>query len=138
MRAHAELAATTRPLTSAHRIGILAARAVPGTFKPGTRGENYNLEDVLEMWKDRDNPACTELPQDELWHVPLAPAEDILSWLGRVGLLQEEEEDPYMDDTGVPRGDSLLEDEFDLDGDADAVSLAPTEPQGAVMSDDVL
>ena len=46
----------------------------PGTFKPGIKNrENYDLEDVLEMWEGRDNPACMQLPQDQLWQVPLAP-----------------------------------------------------------------
>ena len=35
------------------------------------------------------------------------------------------------------RGDSLLEDEFDLDEDGDAV-LGVSEPEGAMMSDDVM
>ena len=41
----------------------------PGSFKPGTRGENQDLDQVLEDWKDRDNPACMQLAQDELWQV---------------------------------------------------------------------
>jgi hypothetical protein len=41
----------------------------PGTFKPGTRGENQDLDAVLEAWKDRENPACMQLPQDALWQV---------------------------------------------------------------------
>ena len=41
----------------------------PGSFKPGTRGENQDLDKVLEDWKDRDNPACMQLAQDELWQV---------------------------------------------------------------------
>ena len=41
----------------------------PGSFKPGTRGENYDLDVVLEMWEGRDNPSCMELPQDQLWQV---------------------------------------------------------------------
>ena len=90
----------------------------PGTFKPGTRGENQDLAEVLEMWKDRENPACMELPQDQLWQVPLAPPEDILSWLNRIGLLAEEDETLEEEKT---RGDSLLEDEFDLDDDAQAL-----------------
>ena len=110
--------------------------ADPGTFKPGKRGENYNLEDVLEMWEGRENPACTILPQDQLWQVPLAPPEDILSWLSRINLLDEEDEEGGEE--GAPRGDSLLEDEFDLDEDADATVLGATEPEGAMMSDDIL
>ena len=41
----------------------------PGSFKPGTRGENQDLDVVLEQWKDRENPACVQLPQDALWQV---------------------------------------------------------------------
>jgi hypothetical protein len=89
----------------------------PGTFKPGMRGENHDLEDVLAMWEGRDNPACMELPQDQLWQVPLAPAEDILSWLGRIGLL-EKDEDSAEEEESFNRGDSLLDEEFDLDEDA--------------------
>jgi hypothetical protein len=63
----------------------------PGTFKPGKREENYPLDKVFELWKDRENPAAIELRTDELWAVPLAPPEDILGWLERIGLLQDEE-----------------------------------------------
>ena len=76
----------------------------------------------------------TFLPQDQLWQVPLAPPEDILSWLSRIGLLQTDEPE---DGDQAPRGDSLLEDEFDLDEDGDAV-LGVSEPEGAMMSDDVM
>ena len=86
----------------------------PGSFKPGLRGENYDLEDVLEMWEGRDNPACMELPQDQLWQVPLAPPEDILSWLSRIGLLDNGEAG-QDDEENLGRGDSLLDDTFDLD-----------------------
>ena len=86
----------------------------PGTFKPGQRGENADLDEVLEEWKDKENPACMELPQDQLWQVPLAPPEDILSWLKRIGLLEEEETGQEEDEI-LGRGDSLLDDEFDLD-----------------------
>ena len=109
-------------------------RAVPGTFKPGKRKENYPLDDVLEMWEGRENPAATFLPQDQLWQVPLAPPEDILSWLSRIGLLQTDEPE---DGDQAPRGDSLLEDEFDLDEDGDAV-LGVSEPEGARRSEDVM
>jgi len=85
----------------------------PGTFKPGTRGENYDFDTVLEMWDGKDNPACTELPQDQLWQVPLAPPEDILSWLSRIGLLEEEE--TREEEEVTARGDSLLDDEYDLE-----------------------
>ena len=89
----------------------------PGSFKPGTRGENQNLDEVLAEWEGRDNPACMQLPQDQLWQVPLAPPEDILSWLKRIGLL--EEEDALQDEEEMlGRGDSLLDDEFDLDEEA--------------------
>jgi hypothetical protein len=63
----------------------------PGTMKPGKRRENYELDEVLEAWEGRDNPACLELPQDVLFQVPMAPPEDILSWLERIGLLDDEE-----------------------------------------------
>ena len=89
----------------------------PGTFKPGKRGENQDLEDVLKMWEGRDNPACMELPQDQLWQVPLAPAEDILSWLSRIGLLEDDSQAEEEEEERT-RGDSLLDDEFDLNDDA--------------------
>ena len=79
-------------------------------------GENYDLDVVLEMWKDKENPACMELPQDELWQVPLAPPEDILSSARRIGLLEEEEAEDGEEISS--RGDSLLDDEFDLDDDS--------------------
>lgn len=88
--------------------------AFPGSFKPGLAGENYDLDVVLEMWEGRENPACMQLPQDQLWQVPNAPPEDILSWLGRIGLL-EEEETGKDEEEPLERGDSLLDDEFDLD-----------------------
>ena len=88
------------------------------------------------MWEGRDNPACTILPSDELWHVPLGPPEDILSWLQRINLLESSE---MVDgEEAAPRGDSLLEDEFDLDEDANAGVMGANEPEGVVMSDDVL
>ena len=49
--------------------------------------------------------------------VPLAPPEDILSWLTRIGLL-EVEDGVAEEDDGFGAADSLLEDEFDLDDDA--------------------
>ena len=86
----------------------------PGTFKPGTaRGENHNLESVLAIWEGKENPACMELPQDQLWQVPLAPPEDILSWLKRINLLEEDA--AYQEEENLGRSDSLLDDEFDLD-----------------------
>ena len=87
----------------------------PGTFKPGKRMENYDLDAVLEIWEGRDNPACLELPQDMQWQVPLGPPEDILSWLSRIGMLEEEVEVEEADVPVTQRGDSLLDDEFDLD-----------------------
>ena len=96
----------------------------PGTFKPGTRGENQDLEQVLKDWEGRDNPACMELPQDELWQVPLAPPEDILSWLSRVGLLAEEETAAGDDEESFgSKGDSLLDDEFDLSDEVSGSGL---------------
>lgn len=89
----------------------------PGSFKPGTRRENRDLDDVLAEWEGKENPACMEMPQDQLWQVPLAPPEDILSWLQRIGLLEDDEAAGEEADF-VGRGDSLLEDEFDLDEDA--------------------
>ena len=50
--------------------------------------------------------------------VPLAPPEDILSWLKRIGLLEEEKVEE--EEEALSRGDSLLDDEFDLD-DEEAV-----------------
>lgn len=88
------------------------------------------------MWEGRDNPACTILPQDQLWQVPLGPPEDILSWLTRIGLLQDDEAEESED--GATRGESLLEDEFDLDEDAAPTVVGGTDERGAVMSDDML
>ena len=61
----------------------------PGTLKPGTLKENIDLDEAFEMWEGRENANMMELPQDELWQVPMPPPEDILSWLNRIGLLQE-------------------------------------------------
>jgi hypothetical protein len=85
----------------------------PGSFKPGTRKENYDIDTVFEMWEGKDNPAAMELPQDQLWEVPLAPPEDILSWLKRIKLMDEEDEASEEEEDF--RTDSLLDDEFDLD-----------------------
>ena len=117
------------------RLCLGSRTSDPGTFKPGKRSENCDLEDVLKDWEGRDNPSATFLPQDQLWQVPLAPPEDILSWLSRIGLLEEEEEDG---EESMPQGDSLLEDEFDLDDDGSASLLSAVEPEGATMSDDNL
>ena len=57
--------------------------------------------------------------------VPLAPPEDILSWLKRIGLLEEEKVEE--EEEALSRGDSLLDDEFDLD-DEDAMAM---DGQGA-------
>ena len=109
----------------------------PGTFKPGKRPEQYTTEKVLEMWEGRDNPACFEIPVDQAWHVPLAPAEDILSWLSRIGLLEDDESTEQREQDGSPRGDSLLEDEFDLDDESAAVTIpdAQAEAGGVTLSD---
>ena len=90
------------------------------------------------MWEGRENANMMELPQDELWQVPMPPPEDILSWLNRIGLLQEtpDEDEESLADS------SLLDDEFDLD-DEDSDSKAPlqdsviesSQEQGATMSD---
>lgn len=48
--------------------------------------------------------------------VPLAPPEDILSWLQRIGLL-EEAEGAAGDEDQTLRSDRLLDDEFDLDAE---------------------
>ena len=91
----------------------------------------------MDMWEGRENPACTILPQDQLWQVPLAPPEDILSWLSRINLLQEDEVDIYGEES-TPGGDSLLEDEFDLDNEGESTVIGASEPEGAMMSDDML
>ena len=106
----------------------------PGTFKPGKRAEQFTTEDVLDMWEGRDNPACLELPRDQQWQVPLAPPEDILSWLSRIGLLEDDPMDQDSQD-GQPRGDSLLEDEFDLDDGGGVALPADAETGGVALSD---
>ena len=100
--------------------------------------ENIDLDEAFEMWEGRENANMMELPQDELWQVPMPPPEDILSWLNRIGLLQEtpDEDEESLADS------SLLDDEFDLD-DEDSDSKAPlqdsviesSQEQGATMSD---
>ena len=110
----------------------------PGTLKPGTLKENIDLDEAFEMWEGRENANMMELPQDELWQVPMPPPEDILSWLNRIGLLQEtpDEDEESLADS------SLLDEEFDLD-DEDSDSKAPlqdsviesSQEQGATMSD---
>ena len=92
----------------------------PGTFKPGKRRENQDLEEVLEFWEGRPNPAALELPQDVQWQIPQKPPEDILSWLSRIGILADEvDEDQGSEGGGAAKGDSLLDDEFDLDEDVE-------------------
>ena len=68
-----------------------------------------NLEQLADICGRR---SCLSLLQ-----VPLAPPEDILSWLTRIGLLEVEDAVAEEDD-GFGQADSLLEDEFDLDDDA--------------------
>ena len=105
----------------------------PGTLKPGLRKENRDLDEVMEMWKDKENGNVMELPRDELWQVPLKPPEDILTWLARIGLLDESE-----DDDPASRADSsLLDDEFDLDGslDEETVFSGAMSEDGATISD---
>jgi len=85
----------------------------PGTFKPGTRGENYDFEEVEKMWEGRDNPAALQLPQDVPWQIPLAPPEDILSWLDRIGLLVKSED--IEEDPGTRGERDRVEEDFDLD-----------------------
>lgn len=109
----------------------------PGTLKPGKSRENEELDEVLAAWEGRDNPNCMELPIDQLWQVPLAPAEDILSWLDRIGLLSHEDDDEEQVRVAAETG--LLQDEFDLeDSDiADGSLLGAQSPSdaGATMSD---
>ena len=37
----------------------------PGTFKPGLKRENYDFDEVVEMWKDRPNENVMRLHLDE-------------------------------------------------------------------------
>ena len=111
----------------------------PGTLKPGLRGEGTTTEEVIEMWKDKKNGNVMELPRDQLWQVPLKPPEDILSWLDRIGLLDN------SDDDDTPRGTeaNLIDDEFDLDaldeteglGNEGLAGLGPADEPGGTMSD---
>ena len=105
----------------------------PGTMKPGLRLENQELDDVLEMWKDKENGNVMELPRDQLWQVPLKPPEDILTWLARIGLLDESEDG----DDSTRADSSLLDDEFDLDGSdvAEEGMFQDPDTDGATMSD---
>ena len=84
----------------------------PGTMRPGLRTENRELDDVLEDWEEKENGNVMELPRDQLWQVPLKPPEDILTWLARIGLLDESDDG----DDSTRADSSLLDDEFDLDG----------------------
>jgi len=105
----------------------------PGTMKPGLRLEHQELDDVLEMWKDKENGNVMELPRDQLWQVPLKPPEDILTWLARIGLLDESEDG----DDSTRADSSLLDDEFDLDGSdvAEEGMFQDPDSEGATMSD---
>lgn len=116
----------------------------PGTFKPGLRTEMYSLDDVFELWEGKENPACIELRQDQLWAVPTAPPEDILSWLDRIGLLSDDEEEGSDDaeEKELSADSSLLDDEFDLEeGEGEGTDMAisdqilETKESGATMSD---
>eukprot|EP00966_Prymnesium_polylepis_P017930 413716-Prymnesium_polylepis.1 len=82
----------------------------PGTFKPGKREEMYSLQNVFDMWEGKENPACIELRQDELWEVPLAPPEDILSWLERIGLLVDDDDGDETQEKELTAESSLLDD----------------------------
>lgn len=119
----------------------------PGTLKPGKREEMYSLEAAFKLWEGKENPACIELRQDELWEVPIPPPEDILSWLDRIGLLSDEvDEVDEVLEKDFSTEPSLLEDEFDLEdgdveGDGDGTEMGlgdqilDTKEVGATMSD---
>ena len=56
----------------------------PGSFKPGLTRENYNLDDVREMWKDKPNENVMRFPIDEVcaspafrWHLPRISAPEV-------------------------------------------------------------
>ena len=112
--------------------------AYPGTLKPGTREEDWSTDDVFKLWENRDNPNSIQLSSDELWAIPLPPPEDILSWLDRIGLLDDDED---ADEGGNLADSSLLDEEFDLEeGDADSdlglgSMLETPKESGATMSD---
>ena len=38
----------------------------PGSLKPGLRKEKYDIDIVMEMWKDKENATCMRLPMDEV------------------------------------------------------------------------
>jgi hypothetical protein len=38
----------------------------PGSFKPGLTPENYSMEDVMEMWKDKPNDNVMRFTMDEV------------------------------------------------------------------------
>jgi hypothetical protein len=86
----------------------------------------YPLEKVMEMWKGKELPAATELRADELWEIPLAPPEDILRWLDRIGRLADE------DEFELKTISTLLEDEFDLEeeGVAEAAEVKQGDELG--------
>ncbi|EOD19330.1 hypothetical protein EMIHUDRAFT_242945 [Emiliania huxleyi CCMP1516] len=103
----------------------------PGTFKPGLKRENYDFDEVVEMWKDR--------PNENTLHLPLKPPERILDWLARKGLLSEPEQEG---EEGARAESGLLDEEFDLDeadeeggGMGDAPLIDQKELGGATMSD---
>ena len=50
----------------------------------------------------------SQYPLDEIIEIPLKPPEDILSWLGRIGLL-DDEEDTDEDDAAAEPNPGLLE-----------------------------
>ena len=106
----------------------------PGTLKPGTAKENYDLVDVLKDWENKPFDAVMQLSMDEQMHIPLKPPEGSLQWLERTGLLSHEEDEQIVEgSTG------LLDDEFDLEEDIDSIVEPPildaAKDQGATMSD---
>uniref|UniRef100_A0A7S3TU05 Uncharacterized protein n=1 Tax=Strombidinopsis acuminata TaxID=141414 RepID=A0A7S3TU05_9SPIT len=109
----------------------------PGSFKPGLTRENYNLDDVREMWKDKPNENVMRFPIDEFIHLPLKPPEGILEWLDRKGLLSDDEDESGDDLSQEDAG--MLDEEFDLEGgDEEAItdaSLLDPKDLGATMSD---
>jgi len=47
--------------------------AYPGTLKPGLRSEMYDIDAVMEMWKDKPNDNVMRLHMDEVGAAPPAP-----------------------------------------------------------------
>eukprot|EP00962_Isochrysis_galbana_P026391 scaffold8183_cov122-Isochrysis_galbana.AAC.6 len=128
----------------------------PGSFKPGLTPENYSMEDVMEMWKDKPNDNVMRFTLDEVHiartsrgccqasaaidafiHIPLKPPEGILEWLERKGLLSEEDDETIDDFSAEDAG--MLDEEFDLEeSDEDTVtdaSMLDPKDMGATMSD---